>query len=235
MRILQIGQGAMGQLLERELSKEHEVFSSALSKDIPNEKFDAVIDFSHPDNLEKIAEYLHENPTPLVLATTGFTEEQEETIENLAKEMPVLFSYNFSIGVTLMNKLVKEMAKALAKDFDIEIIEKHHNKKLDAPSGTAQMLVNSVNDGLDYEIVHGRSGHKHRAKKEIGVHALRAGTIAGEHEVIFAGEDEILSIKHEAHSKLIFAKGAIRGMNWLINQPTGLYNMENVLELGEKI
>ena len=143
--------------------------------------------------------------------------------------MPVLFSGNFSIGVILMNRLVKEMTYILSDSFDIEIIEKHHNKKIDAPSGTANMLIESINETLDYKVVHGRSGIKPREKKEIGVHAVRGGTIVGEHEVIFAGRDELLTIKHEALSKMIFVKGAITGMNWLIHQESGMYSMEEVL------
>lgn len=229
MKVLQIGTGTMGGLLAAELEKEHELKVIALTKDIPEEKFDVIIDFSHPENLNNLAKYLEEHPTATVIATTGFDHIQKVTIDHLSEKMPVLFSGNFSIGVILMNRLVKEMTYILSDSFDIEIIEKHHNKKIDAPSGTANMLIESINETLDYKVVHGRSGIKPREKKEIGVHAVRGGTIVGEHEVIFAGRDELLTIKHEALSKMIFVKGAITGMNWLIHQESGMYSMEEVL------
>ncbi|WP_416037451.1 4-hydroxy-tetrahydrodipicolinate reductase [Lactococcus formosensis] len=229
MKVLQIGTGTMGGLLVSELKKEHELTVVSLTKDIPEEKFDVVIDFSHPENLNNLAEYLKKYPTATVIATTGFDDIQKATIDHLSEKMPVLFSGNFSIGVILMNRLVKEMTYILSDSFDIEIIEKHHNKKIDAPSGTAKMLLDSINETLNYKVVHGRSGIKPREKKEIGVHAVRGGTIVGEHEVIFAGRDELLTIKHEALSKMIFVKGAITGMNWLIHQESGMYSMEEVL------
>ncbi|MFK4887159.1 4-hydroxy-tetrahydrodipicolinate reductase [Lactococcus petauri] len=229
MKVLQIGTGTMGGLLAAELEKEHELTVVALTKDIPEEKFDVIIDFSHPENLNNLAKYLEKHPTATVIATTGFDHIQKVTIDHLSEKMPVLFSGNFSIGVILMNRLVKEMTYILSDSFDIEIIEKHHNKKIDAPSGTANMLLDSINETLDYKVVHGRSGIKPREKKEIGVHAVRGGTIVGEHEVIFAGSDELLTIKHEALSKMIFVNGAITGMNWLIHQESGMYSMEEVL------
>ena len=225
MKILQIGTGAMGKLLAAELKEDNEL--TALRHSIPMDKedFDAVIDFSHPDNLANLIKYLEVHPTPVVIATTGYSDAQVKSIQVLAEKMPVLFSSNMSIGVTLMNRLVREMTCVLADGFDIELVEKHHNKKIDSPSGTAIMLLKSINENLDYELVYGRSGVKPRGRKEIGVHSLRAGTIIGEHEVIYSGEDEILSIKHEALSKMIFVKGAIKGMKWLMKQDKGLYSM----------
>ncbi|GAB2024864.1 4-hydroxy-tetrahydrodipicolinate reductase [Lactovum odontotermitis] len=232
MKILQIGTGAMGKLLKSELQKSSQVLAFSNAKQLPEEKFDILIDFSHPDNLENIAEYLKKCPAPIVIATTGFNSEEEIIIHQLSQQIPVLYSSNLSLGITLMNQLVKEMAKTLAEDFDIEIIEKHHNKKIDAPSGTAKMLAASINESLenpDYKLIYGRSGIQPRSKNEIGIHSLRAGNIVGEHEVIFAGQDEILSIKHEALSKMIFVRGAIKAANWLKNQENGLYTLENVL------
>lgn len=232
MKILQIGTGAMGKLLQSELQKTSQVLAFPNAKQLPEENFDVLIDFSHPDNLENIVEYLKKYPAPIVIATTGFNSEEEIIIHQLSEQVPVLYSSNLSLGITLMNQLVKEMAKTLAEDFDIEIIEKHHNKKIDAPSGTAKMLAASINENLenlDYKLIYGRSGIQPRSKNEIGFHSLRAGNIVGEHEVIFAGQDEILSIKHEALSKMIFVRGAIKAANWLINQENGLYTLENVL------
>jgi len=230
MNALVIGTGAMGKIVQSKLAQEHEVtVVGNLSQVTLDGKFDFIVDFSHPSNLPHILDYLATYPTPIVIATTGYSEAQLAQIQELSTKMPVLFSANFSLGVILMNRVIKDMAQVLSDSFDIEVIEKHHHLKVDAPSGTAKMLVNALNEELDYEIVHGREGMSKRAKKEIGVHTIRGGSIVGEHEVLFAGADEILSIKHEALSKSIFATGAIKGALWLIHQGIGLYDMEDVL------
>lgn len=220
----------MGKIVHDKLKDDHQVsIVGNLGKATIEGTYDLIIDFSHPNNLPHLAAHAMAHPTPLVIATTGYSEEQLSQIQQLGQLMPVLFSANFSLGVILMNRLVKDMAKVLADSFDIEVIEKHHHLKVDAPSGTAKMLVGALNEELSYDIVHGREGMAKRAKKEIGVHTIRGGSIVGEHEVLFAGADEILSIKHEALSKSIFATGAIRGGLWLTHQNSGLYNMEDVL------
>ena len=219
----------MGQRVQQQLQKEHQVTIIAQSEDAKQGEFDVIIDFSHPNNLEGIIRYVEKNPIPLVIATTGYTPSQLVKIEKLALKVPVLFSANFSLGVTLMNRVVQDMSRVLADAFDIEVIEKHHHLKVDAPSGTAKMLVDSLNQTLNYQVVHGREGMAKRTKKEIGVHTIRGGSIVGEHEVLFAGADELISIKHEALSKSIFATGAIRGAQWLLTQAKGLYQMEDVL------
>ena len=231
MKVLQIGTGTMGGLLAAELEKEHELTVVSLTKDIPEEKFDVIIDFSHPENLNNLAKYLEKHPTATVIATTGFDDIQKVTIDHLSEKMPVLFSGNFSIGVILMNRLVKEMTYILSDSFDIEIIEKHHNKKLDAPSGTAVMIANGVKEVLpDSECIYGRHGRSDkRSSNEIGIHAIRGGTIVGEHTTIFAGHDEVVEIKHSAQSKDIFAKGAIAAAKFLVKQEAGYYNMNNML------
>ena len=142
---------------------------------------------------------------------------------------PVLYSGNYSLGVMVMKKLVKIASDILGENFDVELIEKHHNRKLDAPSGTAKMLVDAVNSDKNYKLTHGREGASKRVKEEIGVHAIRGGTLCGEHEMLFLGNDEVVSIKHEAHSRKIFAKGACKGAEWLIGKKPGLYNMDDVL------
>ena len=190
--------------------------------------FDVIIDFSNPANLDMIIDYSKKTKKPVVFATTGYTEEQLEKINELSKTSPVLRSANFSLGVILLNRLVKE-ATPILKDFDIEIIEAHHNKKVDSPSGTAKMLLNSVVDATGYEAVYGRVGYSPRKKTEIGVHSLRGGTVVGEHEVNYYGVDEVISLKHSAHSKKIFAVGAIKAAKWLVNKDAGFYNMEDVL------
>lgn len=234
MKAVVVGYGAMGKLLSQMLGDE---LASVVAIECENKKiddvkedFDVIIDFSNPANLDMICDYVSKTKKPVVFATTGYTEEQLKKIDDLSKVAPVLRSANFSLGVILLNRLVKEVTPILKDQFDIEVIEAHHNKKIDAPSGTAKMLVNSIQEAGEFKVVNGRSGiSKREPYKEIGVHAVRGGTIVGEHEVIFAGNDEILTLKHSAHSKAIFAVGAIKGAKWLLNKEKNLYNMEDVL------
>ena len=193
-----------------------------------SDKADAVIDFSNPENQKMLIGYCSSHKCPAVIATTGLTDEQQADIQKLAGEVPVVFSANFSLGITVMKRVLSEITPILEDKFDMEMVEKHHNKKLDAPSGTAKMLVAAMNNRGDYEEVYGRSGNRRRGK-EIGVHAVRGGTIAGEHSAIYAGEDEILEIKHNAGSKKIFASGALTAAKFLQSAETGLYDMEDVL------
>ena len=189
---------------------------------------DVVIDFSNPANLDMLIDYCVSNSCPAVIATTGFNEEQKALIAGLSRRVPVVFAANFSLGITVMRRVLAEITPILENTFDMEVIEKHHNKKLDSPSGTAKMLVAAMNPDHVYEEVNGREGNRKRGK-EIGIHAVRGGTIAGEHEVIFAGEDEILEIKHTAGSKKIFAAGAVTAARFVQTAEPGLYDMENVL------
>lgn len=189
---------------------------------------DVVIDFSNPANLDMLIDYCSANNCPAVIATTGFSDEQKALIAGLSRRVPVVFAANFSLGITVMRRVLAEITPILENTFDMEVIEKHHNKKLDSPSGTAKMLVAAMNPDHVYEEVNGREGNRKRGK-EIGIHAVRGGTIAGEHEVIFAGEDEILEIKHTAGSKKIFAAGAVTAARFVQTAEPGLYDMENVL------
>jgi len=234
MNVLVVGAGQMGQVLANELTKRGDNVTMVVNLDeITETVFDILIDFSHPDNIESIATFSQAKKIPAVIATTGYTDSQLKLIRNLSQAVPVLYSGNFSLGVSLMKRLVKEIATVLGEDFDIEIIEKHHRHKVDAPSGTAKMLLEAANSQLDYHVVYGRQGMGKRGAKEIAVHTVRGGSINGEHEVLFAGADEILSIKHEALSKVIFAKGAIKAAVWLINRDAGLYDMDAVLFANE--
>lgn len=193
---------------------------------------DAVIDFSSPNGLTETLAYCTQNRTPLLLAATGYTEEDIRAIEKSARIIPVFKTGNLSVGVCLLQLLAKKAAFVL-RDFDAEIIEKHHNKKKDAPSGTALMLAESVNEGFgnSKREMFGRHGIVgERDKNEIGIHAVRGGTIVGEHEVIFAGDDEILTLSHSARSRRIFATGALQSAVWLTSQRAGLYNMNHLLE-----
>ncbi|MEC9485306.1 MAG: 4-hydroxy-tetrahydrodipicolinate reductase [Candidatus Izemoplasma sp.] len=193
---------------------------------------DVVIDFSHPDQLHTVLDYGLDTKTPLVIATTGMSHEQEKAIETASKHIPILYTGNTSLGINVMNHIVKHMTDVL-DDFDIEIIEKHHNQKIDAPSGTAKMLLSSVQERRNIKAVYGRNGVSKRDKNDITIHALRGGTIPGEHSVIYAGDDELIEIKHTALSKRIFAKGALKAAQYIIKQPSGLYDMTDVLKKGD--
>ena len=191
---------------------------------------DVIIDFSHHSTIDDTLSYAIKTKTPIVIATTGFNDEELTKIKKASNIIPIFHSSNMSLGVNVLVKLVKEAAKSL-NGFDIEIIEKHHNKKLDAPSGTAVMIANGVKEVLpDSEYIYGRHGRSDkRSSNEIGIHAIRGGTIVGEHTTIFAGHDEVVEIKHSAQSKDIFAKGAIAAAKFLVKQEAGYYNMNNML------
>ena len=169
---------------------------------------------------------------PDVIATTGYTEEDTAKIHKASEQIPVFFTFNMTLGINLLANLAKTAAKVLGGQYDIEIIEKHHNQKIDAPSGTAIMLADAINEELDnkYHYVYDRhSVRAKREKTEIGMHSVRGGTIVGEHEIIFAGRDEVISLKHEAHSKQVFAVGAVNAGVFLCGKPAGLYAMSDLL------
>lgn len=196
-------------------------------------EYDCIVDFSHPSVTDSMLDYALKTKTPVVLCTTGLSKEQIAAAHNAAKEIPVFFSANMSLGVNLMVALCKKAAEILGEDFDIEIIEKHHNQKLDAPSGTALMLADAINSTADekYNYVYDRqSVRKKRERSEIGIHSVRGGNIVGEHEVIFAGHDECVSIKHSATSKEVFAVGAVNAARFLKGKNAGLYSMEDMLK-----
>lgn len=191
---------------------------------------DVIIDFSHPSALEGILSYAVSHHTPAVIATTGLNEQQVASIHEAAKEVPVFFSANMSIGISLLTELAQKAARVLGNSFDIEIIEKHHNQKIDAPSGTALMLADAISGELKQKPHYEFDRHSKRAKRdknEIGIHAVRGGTIVGEHEVLFAGRDELISISHSARSKEIFAVGSVNAALFLCNQPAGCYAMRD--------
>lgn len=214
--------------LDKVKSSCYPTFSSAKEVNVP---YDAVIDFSRPETLDDIIA-LTQNGLPCVLATTGYSAEQEKKIAELSKRTAVFKSENMSLGVNALSVLC-EKAAALLKDFDIEIIERHHNQKADAPSGTAKLLCRSIERGLDYSpaYIYGREGNCKRKPKEIGVHAVRGGSIVGEHEVIFCGNDEVVTLAHSAGSRKIFADGALKAAKWLIGKKPGLYDMRDMLGL----
>lgn len=195
-------------------------------------KADVIVDFSHHSALPSLIEYAKATKTPIVLATTGHTDEELALIDESVNEIAIFRSGNFSLGINLLITLAKQAAKTLGADFDVEIIEKHHNKKLDAPSGTALMIANAIaSEREESEYVFDRhSERKARESKEIGLHSVRGGTIVGEHEAIFAGENEIVTISHSAASREIFATGALRAAVYLAKKEKGLYNMTDMIE-----
>ncbi|MCM1538874.1 MAG: 4-hydroxy-tetrahydrodipicolinate reductase [bacterium] len=195
---------------------------------------DVVIDFSSAADVDALLDYCGAHRLPLVLCTTGLSEEQLAHVEAVSKETAVLRSANMSIGINLLQKLLKEAAGVLAPaGFDIEIVEKHHNQKLDAPSGTALALADSINEEMDgaYEYVYDRSKTRQkRGKKELGISAVRGGTIVGDHDVIFAGADEVITFSHRAYSRTVFGKGALEAAKFLAGKPAGMYDMSDVIE-----
>ncbi|MBQ9920534.1 MAG: 4-hydroxy-tetrahydrodipicolinate reductase [Clostridia bacterium] len=192
---------------------------------------DVIIDFSHPSVLTAMLDFAKEKKLATVIATTGFSSEQIELINSAAKEIPVFFSFNMSLGINLLAELCRKAA-AVLDGFDIEIIEKHHNQKIDAPSGTAILLANEINDELNGKMSYEYDRHSKRQKREateIGIHAVRGGTIVGEHDVIFAGRDEIITLSHSARSKEVFAVGAVNAAFFLSGKPAGMYSMKELV------
>ena len=239
--------GRMGKAIAAAAGKDYDIVAgvdvnaSALSaacsfpvyekiSDFPG-KADAIVDFSHHSALPSLLDYAKSTGTPLVIATTGHTEEELALMKKASSDVAVFFSGNFSIGINLIIDLAKQAAKTLGLDFDVEIIEKHHNKKLDAPSGTALMIANAIaEEREETEYVYDRqSVRKAREQKEIGIHSVRGGTIVGEHEVLFAGPNEQITISHSAASREIFATGALRAAAYVAKKDEGLYNMSDLI------
>ncbi len=195
---------------------------------------DVVIDFSSASAVDKLMDYCEKRNLPLVLCSTGLSEEQLSRVRTLSGRIAVLKSANMSLGINLLQRLLKDAAGILASSgFDIEIVEKHHRMKLDAPSGTALALADSVNEALgnEYEYVYDRSSRREkRPDKEIGISAVRGGTIVGDHDVIFAGTDEVITFSHSAYSRAVFAKGAVSAALFLAGKAPGLYDMSNVID-----
>ena len=233
MKAVVVGFGAMGKIV-KEMLQDDFYMAVAPECEVKNLSelslhVDVIIDFSSPKNLDMIYDYAICHDTPVVFATTGYTNSDLEKIARLSQSVPVLRSANFSLGVILLNRIVREITPILKNDFDIEIVEAHHHFKVDAPSGTAKMLLDTAIAATGYEANYGREGYSPRKPNEIGVHAVRGGSIVGEHDVMYCGEDEVITIKHSAQSKKIFAKGAIKAAKWLIEQEKGYYDMEDVL------
>lgn len=212
---------------------ENDNFPVYRSFDDVDTKADVIIDFSHPALLSSMLKFATENKIPAVVATTGLDENGLNLIKKASKEIPVFFTANMSLGVNLISELAKKAAAVLSPDFDIEIVEMHHNQKIDAPSGTALLLADEISSVLENEPVYEFDRHSKRMKRsknEIGISSVRGGTIVGEHEIIFAGTDEVIKISHSAYSKKLFANGAINAAKFIVNAQSGLYSMKDVLE-----
>ncbi len=198
-----------------------------------SEKIDCIIDFSHPSLTDSILDYARANKIPAIMCTTGLSKEQISKMEFYSKDTPIFFSANMSIGVNLLIDLVCRASKILESNFDIEIVEKHHNQKLDAPSGTALAIADAISDTVSYNphyMYDRHSVRQKRDKSEIGIHAVRGGSIVGEHTVIFAGADEVIEVKHQATSKEVFAVGAVRAAIFMQGKKPGMYNMTDLVK-----
>ena len=236
MKIAIVGTGRMGNEISKLIDEDSTLEKVELLSDLfSNEdlKFseipDCILDASHPDNLSKIIKFATEYNTKCVIATTNFTEEQIKDIQQLATKVPVLRSTNFSIGVAVLNKLAEIATPLLKEDFDIEIIEKHHNKKIDSPSGTAKTLFNTINKEEEFNPVYSREGVCKRDNNDVGILSLRGGSLFGEHSVFYCGENEVIEVKHTAYSRSIFASGMLKSAKWLEDKPNGLYSINDLL------
>lgn len=220
MQIKVLGHGKMGVAIR-------ELIAESSNLDENNENADVLLDASHPNKLEELIAYCSEHNVPAVIATTNYSETQLEAIDKLSTSVPVLMATNFSLGIAVLNKLVQIATPILKDDWDIEIIEKHHNQKIDAPSGTAKTLFDSINQDHDLNplLIH----NEKRKKNDVGILSLRGGTIAGEHSVYYCGNDEILELKHTANSRKIFASGMIKAGYFLVNQKPGKYTIDDML------
>lgn len=230
--------GHMGKLIEK-LAKKDDYFDNIYGKDIDrsvgdsSEKYDLIIDFSHPSSLENIIKIARENKIPLLIGTTGHNETQLNEIEELSREIPILKAANMSLGMNILFSLVEKTAAILKDKVDIEIIESHHNRKADAPSGSAKTIVEYIERGLGEERKHqnGRSGQCKREDGEIGIHAIRGGNLVGFHEANFINELETIKISHEAYDRSVFANGALTAAKFIVDKEAGLYTMKDVLNL----
>ena len=239
--------GKMGHVLADAASKIDDVFIVAGVDKFPDsaqhdfpiyksisdcmDKADMIIDFSRPDALAANLSYAKQNGLSIVIATTGFSKDDIALIHETTKTVPIFFSANMSLGVNLQMGLSKKAAEFLGDAYDIEIVEKHHNQKVDAPSGTALAIADCINEAFidPKPYVYGRHSTTEKRGSEIGIHAVRGGTIAGEHSVIFIGTDEIIEVNHIAQSKQVFAFGALRAAQFLSTKPVGLYNMNDII------
>lgn len=237
MNVIIIGKGKMGTLLEQTaldhgmnvLGKADLFDPYALENSL--DQVDVVLNFSHPDNLEWVLQTIANYPIALVEGTTGYSQNQKDLLYEFAKTHPVFFSANYSLGIAILSQLAKKVSQQLKEEWDIEIVETHHNQKVDAPSGTALALLDAIDPAHEFNHVYGRQGSTGKRQKEIGIHSLRGGTIPGKHEIHFFGQDEELTLSHNAQSRQIFVNGAIHAAKFMVGKPNGLYDMIDLVSL----
>ena len=241
MKILLIGYGRMGRLIEQTAAAAGDTVAAVVDIDtIGNLETmgrvaDVAVGFSNPAALPAVAAYVRRTGTPLLSGTTGMTDVGFAVLDELGQYAPVLHSANYSVGVAVFRRALEAVSDVLKPDFDIEIMETHHNQKVDAPSGTAKLLLEAIDPNHEYTPVYGRQGIcGKRSGKEIGVHAIRGGTEAGTHTVSFFGADEVVEITHRASSRQIFVNGALHMARKLVNMPKGRYNLQEILFGGDK-
>ncbi|STO31046.1 Dihydrodipicolinate reductase [Fusobacterium necrogenes] len=229
MEVIIHGTGTMASIVAQ-CCKEQNISVSGFADELSVEIGDIIIDFSHYSRIENLLKFAISKNIPLVLATTGYSQEILVKIEEASKKIPILLSSNMSLGINLIQDILEKITPLLYASYDIELIEKHHNKKIDSPSGTAKTLLETIEKTLmnDMKRKYGRVGVEKREKNEIGVHSLRGGTIIGEHSILFCGNDELIEIKHTALSKKIFAEGAIQAARFLLGKEPNLYTMKNI-------
>lgn len=236
MKLLLIGRGKMGRLIAETAKANGDEVAAAFGRDDLEQlaklgrAADVVMDFSRPETLPEICSYVRRTGTPLLSGTTGYTAAQKAELESLGTAAPVLWSANYSLGVAVLYRALQVVSDVLKPDFDIEITETHHNQKADAPSGTAKLLLDAIDPNHALTPVYGREGNcGKREKREVGVHALRGGTVAGTHSVHFFGPDEELEFTHRAASRQIFVNGALHMAHLLPGKPSGVYDLQKIL------
>lgn len=233
MQIMIVGVGKMGTLIKQSAIAAGHTVVKCVEKADPAEMqdvtCDAVIDFSHPNNVKGVCTYIKENKCILICGTTGLNEEEKALLQDVAKTCPVFYSANYSYGIALLKRLVEIATPLLENDYDIELVETHHNQKQDAPSGTAAMLLEAMDPQQAYDHVYHREGFIGKRGKEIGIHSLRGGTVAGEHTILYFGEDESLKLTHTASSRQIFVNGAIKALAFMEKKEAGYYTMNDLI------
>lgn len=233
MRVMIVGKGKMGTRLAASAAEKGHAIVAMVDRfnreALGSLACDAVIDFSHPDNLAWVCDYVKQQCCIYLCGTTGLTQEQMERLKETARTCPVFYSANFSYGVAVFTKLVEWLTPLLETDFDIEVVEAHHNQKQDAPSGTAKMLLEAIDPTHQYAHVHQRDGFVGKRGREIGIHSIRGGTVAGEHTVLYLGDEEVIRLTHTASSRQIFVNGAWKALPFMEGKKPGFYTMQDMI------
>lgn len=233
MRVMIVGKGKMGTRLAASAAEKGHAIVATVDRfnreALGSLACDVVIDFSHPDNLAWVCDYVEQQCCIYLCGTTGLTQEQMERLKETARTCPVFYSANFSYGVAVLTKLVEWLTPLLETDFDIEVVEAHHNQKQDAPSGTAKMLLEAIDPTHQYARVHQRDGFVGKRGREIGIHSIRGGTVAGEHSVLYLGDEEVIRLTHTASSRQIFVNGAWKALAFMEGTKPGFYTMQDMI------